>query len=131
MSSSSPVWWRAPSHTETRRVSALTHKETVLVNFLFTSLTITNLFPGGGGGEILNKDDCWDSQNTIKTHKIHYIITYPQLIQNNAKCQCKHVTFSSDMQAVRFLPLILCMCVCVCVCVCAVSYTHLTLPTRR
>ena len=22
-------------------------------------------------------------------------------------------------------------CVCVCVCVCAVSYTHLTLPTRR
>ena len=25
----------------------------------------------------------------------------------------------------------LCVCVCVCVCVCAVSYTHLTLPTRR
>ena len=24
-----------------------------------------------------------------------------------------------------------CVCVCVCVCVCAVSYTHLTLPTRR
>ena len=23
------------------------------------------------------------------------------------------------------------LCVCVCVCVCAVSYTHLTLPTRR
>ena len=24
-----------------------------------------------------------------------------------------------------------CVCLCVCVCVCAVSYTHLTLPTKR
>ena len=43
-----------------------------------------------------------------------------------------HTEYSdSILTSNSFLSVSLCVSVCACVCVCAVSYTHLTLPTRR
>ena len=47
----------------------------------------------------------------------------------------RYIFFCAQARARSCVCMCMCMCLCmracVCVCVCAVSYTHLTLPTRR
>ena len=52
---------------------------------------------------------------------------YTRVLVHTCMCVCVCVCVCV------FVCVCLCMfvCVCVCVCLCAVSYTHLTLPTRR